>query len=109
MNADRTPGPDGPESDCPVCRWPDQGLAACIRCGMELHAGYVIGRASPSEERELADEIAAARLRHDLRAAIKDASRPGERDYPLLARLGRLARGGPPLANEIERAEEEFD
>ena len=32
MNAGGTRFPDGAESECPVCRWPDQGLAACRRC-----------------------------------------------------------------------------
>jgi hypothetical protein len=100
---------NGMNAACPVCRWPDGGLAACRQCGTELRAGYAAGQVSPAGERELADRITAAQLRHDLRSAIMAASRPGERDYPLLATLGRLARGGPPLANEIERAEEEFD
>jgi hypothetical protein len=100
---------DGAGSQCPVCRWPDQGFAVCNRCGMQLRARFALDPAPAAGERGLADQIAAARLRYDLRAAVMAASWTGERDYALLARLGRLARGGPPTAHEIEQAEVEFD
>jgi hypothetical protein len=109
VSADRVSRPAAGESQCPVCLWPDQGLTACDRCGLELRAGYVVGLASPADEAELAGRIAAARLRYDLRAAIRVASQPGERDYQLLERLGQLARGGPPLPHERDRALAEFD
>jgi len=99
--------PDGGETQCPVCCWPDRGLESCGQCGVELRASIAPGPVDPANEQ--GREIAVARLRYDLRAAIRAAGRAGERDYALLARLARLARGGPPLAHEVEQAEVEFD
>jgi hypothetical protein len=87
-----------------VCRWPDDGLVSCGQCGTELRPGLDFGETSPG-----GDRIGAACLRYDLLAAISAASWTGDRDYVLLARLSRLARGGPPLAHELEQAEVEFD
>jgi hypothetical protein len=95
---------DGPESPCPVCCWPDYGLASCGQCGTELRPGLAADVTVPG-----GDQIGAACLRYDLLAAMRAASWTGERDYELLARLSRLVRGGPPLAHELEQAEVEFD
>jgi hypothetical protein len=105
MNAGETRFPDGTESECPVCRWPDQGLAACGRCGMEWRAWNMADSESPAGE----PRIMAARRRYDLRVAIRAAGRPGERDRALLTTLGRLVRGGAPQENEIDHAVAEFD
>ena len=94
---------------CPVCRWPDQGDAICDRCGWELRGGYVVGWASPDDERELAAQITDARRRHDLRAAVHAAGSRGHRDHEVLSRLSRLARGGRPRASEINSAIAEID
>jgi hypothetical protein len=100
-----------PDPRCPVCCWPDRGLAACIQCGLELRTAPALSALdlAAAREQEPADQIESARLRYDLRAAVRAATWTGERDYALLARLGRLARGGPPLAHEVEQAEVDLD
>jgi hypothetical protein len=97
---------------CPVCQWPDEDTARCRLCGWELLGGYVAGAATAADHSDIEDRLAAARQRHDVRAAVRAVSVSGGRDAARQSRLSWLAgsaRGGPPSASLIQRIDGEME
>ena len=94
---------------CPVCRWPDEGLAACTQCDAVLRGDYVAGPASERDRREHAARLAASRRRYDLHAAVRASGSADLRDPAMLTRMAAYVRGDPPQPEDVERAAGAFD
>lgn len=84
---------------CPVClRITEE--PRCARCGATMWAGPWLGEPTAEHRRRFADDLAAARRRHDLAAAGRAATRTNCE----LAQLVSLIRGDDPTDEELAAA-----
>jgi hypothetical protein len=94
---------------CPVCHCPDSGASVCAECGWQLIGDYVLGPATPADRQQFNLLLADKQRHYDLRAAVRVAEGAGQRDRAVLERVARLARGGMPSGEQIDRAVAEID
>ncbi len=97
MSAGGLPGPGQAESVCPVCWWPDDHVVIGDQCSWELRGGLTVPAAADDDRYLMAAQL------YDLRAAMRVAGPLAGGDETRLTRLAKLARGGLPSAEQLER------